>query len=73
MQNRVKAMQGDLNKSNAMKDRLEALCRELQKQNRFIKVSNNTNGFRVILMKRVFGTGLRNNSYVVNYLGGKCS
>ncbi|CAG7833257.1 unnamed protein product [Allacma fusca] len=40
MQNRVKAVQADLTKSNAMKDRLEALCRELQKQNRFIKAES---------------------------------
>lgn len=32
-------MQGELKKSNQVKDRLEALCRELQKQNRFIKVT----------------------------------
>jgi len=39
MEIKLKSMQGDLKKSNQVKDRLEALCRELQKQNRFIKVT----------------------------------
>jgi hypothetical protein len=38
MEMKTKAMQVELSKSFQMKDKLEALCRELQKQNKFIKV-----------------------------------
>jgi len=41
MEMKIKTMQVELNKSFQMKDKLEALCRELQKQNKFIKVTTN--------------------------------
>jgi len=34
----VKHVEAELTKSNAIKERLENLCRELQRQNKFIKV-----------------------------------
>jgi len=38
MDQRMKNLETELTKSNTLKDRLENLCRELQKQNKFIKV-----------------------------------
>jgi len=42
LQQRLKQMQTDLTVTNRQRDRLEALCRELQKQNKFIRVESNS-------------------------------